>query len=96
MSSNNKKFIELCEKGKLEEAKQFYSTSHNINFNVYDDEAFKWSCKNGKLEVARLLFSLPNHNINAEYDEYFKYVCENGNLEIAKILLALPNCNNQY
>ena len=74
MWSNNRKFIELCENGKLEEAKQLYSLfNSNINISYKDDYAFRYACFNGHIEVAKWLLSLPKNIITINLDPSYKY-----------------------
>jgi len=60
----------------------------NINISTDDEYAFRWSCFNEHLEVAKCLLKVkPNINISANNDFAFRLSCVNEQLKVAKLLL---------
>ena len=86
-----KQFINLCEKGKLEEIRKIYS-KNNINIHVNNDKAFRYACLNGHIEIVKWLINLDNKpDIHANNDEAFRFACYKGHIEIAKWLITLDD-----
>ena len=48
-------FIEYCKKGDLINAKKYFEKNQNIDIHAEDEEAFRYSCLYGHLEVAKWL-----------------------------------------
>jgi hypothetical protein len=86
-----KKFINACSEGDLEEAKKLYDKG--VNINAENDEAFLQSCRNGKLHVAKWLFSLPNNNININARNGYALRRNCFDTKMVEWLLSLPNIN---
>lgn len=62
----------------------------NIDIHTENEYAFRWSCSNGYIDVAKWLLKLDsNINIHICNDYAFRYSCGNGHLHVAKWLLNL-------
>lgn len=83
------KFVELCEKGKIEEAKQLYRYHY-----LFDDttmtKAFKKSCECGQFETAKWLFNC--HNIDMENISYADLSCFKCTYQTEYFGLAIDMC----
>ena len=53
IESTESLFLYACENGNLVNAKHILSLNQNINIRTQDDCAFKLSCSNNHLEVAK-------------------------------------------
>ena len=53
------------------------------------------ACIHGRLEMAKLLYSLGGLDIHLGNDMVFRYTCRNGHLEVAKWLYSLGNIDIQ-
>ena len=85
-------FIQLCKKGDLLGAQQYYQLNPTIDISAQDDKVFRWTCFEGHLELAQWLLQVcPTINIsNSEINDYtFLSACAIGYLEMAKWLLQL-------
>ena len=87
-------FIHACEKGDLELAQQLFY-NNNINISTNNEEAFRYACYHGHLQVAQgLLYVKPNINISADNEQTFRDVCYFGHLQVAQWLLSVkPDIN---
>ncbi|AYV83011.1 MAG: hypothetical protein Hyperionvirus3_157 [Hyperionvirus sp.] len=87
-------FFLACEKGIVSYAQEIYMRCRP-NINSGEDFVFRHACRDGNLEMAKWLLSIPNSdvNINARNDNAFRSACRYGHLEIGKWLLSLPNNN---
>ena len=78
-------FIDACKTGNLIKAKQL----HNEEIQTDDlNIAFRWSCCNGNIEIAKWLYEL-KADIHGRDDSAFRWSCSNGHIEIAKWLYEL-------
>ena len=84
MATLYQQFLSACERGDLETAKTLVS---HVNIHAYDESAFRWTCRNGQLEVAKWLLT-QGIDIHADNEVAFRYACYNGHLEVAKWLLT--------
>jgi ankyrin repeat protein len=58
-----------------------------INISANNEQAFRYACIEGYLEVAKWLLQVcPNIHISAYNEEAFRWACVNGHLEVAKWL----------
>ena len=103
----NKKFIEYCEKGKLDNLINLITQSNlkndthiDVNFKNNDgNTGFIWACYNGYIEIVELLLKNNNQlciNVNAiNNNGYTGFIlaCKNGYKEIVELLLQN---NNQF
>jgi len=80
---NPHEFYQLCVSD-LEKAKMMHSQG-KVDIHAQDDFVFRWSCVNGRLEVAQWLHS-QGANIHAWDDYAFRWSCKNGHLEVAQWL----------
>ena len=87
-------FYDLCEKGDLNELKTYYEENENVNIYIHanNDYAFRESCSEGRIDVAKWLYSLSDVNDDA-YDIAFKWCCRCDQLEVAKWLYSLNYIN---
>lgn len=83
-------FLQTCENGHLEAAKQLVE---NIPNTINHNKSFSIACFKGHLELAKWLLEIKSE-IDIS-DEHFKYACMNGHLEIVKWLVSIePNFIN--
>lgn len=82
-------FNRNCSNGNLEEAQFLYHIDPDINVNDWDDYAFRSSCYNGHLHIAKWLYGLNKVNIHAYKDHAFTTSCRFGQLESVKWLYEL-------
>jgi hypothetical protein len=68
---------------------------HKPNIHTRDDEAFRFACYKGHINMAQLLYGLDDKpNIHALDDYAFRYACENGHINIAQWLYGLDDKPN--
>jgi aerobic-type carbon monoxide dehydrogenase small subunit (CoxS/CutS family) len=85
-------FIDLCEKGNLDEAKQMLKLNPTINSSANNKEAFCGACSEGHLAVAKWLLEI-NPKMSVDECEFCD-ACTNGHLAVARWLLEInPNMN---
>ncbi len=92
-SKNESLFINSCQTNNILISQYLIKKYPNINIHADNDHAFKLSCANGHLNMARWLlwqsqqngFTLVN--IHAENDFAFRWSCRNGHLMVAQWLL---------
>lgn len=82
-------FLEFCKVGDLDKAAKLYKSTCDI------DWAFRLSCKNGHLEVAKWLHSV-GADVHACNDYSFIWSCAYGHLEVAQWLYSLGAPVNRY
>src|SRR5438477_627703 len=84
-------FTNACIKGQFEFVKYIINeyTAHDINVHSDNEYAFRFSCRNGHLNVAQwLVDTFDDINIHI-YDEFaFVSSCENGHLNVARWLVS--------
>ncbi len=88
----NRMFCKLCKGGKICDTLQFYyEWKHIIDIHYDNEYAFRWSCKNGYLDLVKWLWKISDEKIDIHADnEYaFRWSCKNGYLDVAKWLLEL-------
>ena len=89
-------FIKACENGNAHGALELYSNYPSINIHDDEDYAFRYSCINGHLELAKWLYNMCNCIVNVRVYEDFAFVhsCANGHIEVAQWLLEIePSIN---
>jgi hypothetical protein len=88
-------FIQLCKKGDLLGAQQYYQLNPTIDISAQDDKVFRWTCFEGHLELAQWLLQVcPTIDISAEDEWAFRFACKNGHLGVAQWLLQVcPTIN---
>jgi len=87
--NKNEIFIYGCKLGYFKLVKAVHE-KYKINIHAHNDEAFRHSCYNGHLEVAKWLYGLDGRfNIHAEDENVFRYSCGNGHLKVVKWLYEL-------
>ena len=74
-------FMILCSKGNLQKAMKMYNLNKNIDISYENNYAFRWSCRNGHLNVANWLSKMV---ILTQYqiDMSFAWSCEMGEYDI--------------
>ena len=102
----DKEFIKLCKDGKINELEKYYSEHQNINIHANNEVVFRWSCKNGRLELAKWLIEVSQTkneyvktgliNIHANMEDSFRWSCRYGHLEVAKWLIELSQTHKEY
>ena len=63
-----------------------------IDIHANNEEAFRWSCSYGRLEIVKLLLSLSDDrriDVHAKNENAFWYACRNGHLKVVELLLNL-------
>ena len=97
MKRVDKRFVEACKNGDLENVKYFLtSKKFKINADIHadDDYGFKEACEEGHLEVVKYLLTSPDleehADIHANEDWGFRLACREGHLEVVKFLLTSP------
>ena len=69
--------------------------ANKINIHADGEYAFRCSCQNGHVELAKWLINLSRSDgftlidIHADVEYAFRWSCENGHLEVAKWLIEL-------
>jgi hypothetical protein len=87
-------FIQACKKGNLKKAINIY-TKHKPNIHTRDDEAFRYACVFGHINIAQWLYGLDDKpNIHADDDYAFRFVCLIGYINIAQWLYGLEDKPN--
>jgi len=87
-------FIDACMRGNLQEAKCIFY-KYKLNIHINNDEAFRYACNSGNINIAKWLYSLEDKpNIHANDDEVFRYACYTGNINIAQWLYELEDKPN--
>jgi len=89
-------FVETCKKNYLSYAKSLaFRYNDKIKIHGNNECAFRWSCSEGHIEVAKFLIDLgENHgynkiNIHANNENAFRWTCSEGHIEVAKFLIDL-------
>lgn len=80
-------FYLVCQKGNLKMATSIYAIAKKHNKKLDINTAFKNSCENGNLEIAKWLYSLEDKLLPSE--ECYYNICLNGNLCMLKWILTL-------
>jgi hypothetical protein len=89
MEEQEETFIELCQSGCLDEAKELLQLYPNIS-EYYKERAFHKVCCYGQLEVAKWLLSVKQDiDISCFWHFAFCNACEEGLLEVAQWLQSL-------
>jgi hypothetical protein len=78
-------FIDLCRNGKLPEAQKLYNSTIGI---MCCNEAFRESCCEGQIDVAKWLYSLGGIS-SVDFGFIFQVICYRGYIEMAKWLHSL-------
>ena len=97
--NRNKLFIKCCKNGFLSFAK-YLVFKHTINIHAYREAAFRYSCENGNLDVAKWLIELsrqPNYkliDIHINNDSVFFWTCVEDHFDVATWLIELSNQPN--
>jgi hypothetical protein len=81
-------FVKVCAAGKLNVAQHILQNNPNYDFYYKLQLAFNSSCKNGHLNVAQWLLTVPNNLINIRFgqNENFKWACGYGHINVAQWL----------
>ena len=82
----------LCSSGNLDDAKRLLVRKPNTNIQIYDNYAFRWTCRNGHLKIAqwlseKIILTKKQKNLS------FAWACEQGQIHISKWLLGKYNIN---
>lgn len=92
----NRKFIDACEKGKLELVKYLLTSSEltiHAEIGARDGLGFKRACEFGKLDTVKYLLTstdLKEHS-NIKDELAFSWACAGGHLDTVKYLLTSPD-----
>jgi len=95
---NHHIFIVICGYGFLETAQWLYN-SENIDIHYENELAFRYSCLDRHLDLAKWLIEISKENgkiinIHVNNEEVFRKSCNNGDLEVAKWLFEISKENN--
>jgi ankyrin repeat protein len=89
-------FHNACSKNYLTYTKSLIFRYHlKIDIHANNEGAFRWSCCDGHIDVAKFLIDLgENHgyykiNIHAHNEYAFRWSCINGHIDVAKFLIDL-------
>ncbi len=87
-------FENACWNGDIILAKKLW-LNNKINVNINSELIFRWTCKNGHIEVAQWLWQIsPNIRIHIDNEYAFRYSCRYGHTNIVKWLLEIaPDIN---
>ena len=85
-------FLEACRKGQLDQAKGIAQENPDLDIHTNEDEAFRWACSKGHLDVAQWLVDYATSiespvDIHTYEDLAFRRACMNGHLDVARWLV---------
>jgi len=89
-----KYFIDACRLGNLKDAIKYYKMGINMHFK--GDEAFRYACFCGKLEIVKWLYLINNKIMFNDIDYIFKLTCYYGHFEVAQWLYSIDNKINIF
>ena len=95
-------FLEICINNFLSYGMFIIKEEKNkINIHIFNEQAFKWSCEKGHIEINRWLIQLGESgdygkkiNIHSNHEHAFRLSCFNGHIEIAQWLIQLGESGN--
>lgn len=90
----NLAFNIACECNNVEIAKWLHFLG-NVNIHDRDELLFRDACRNGHIQIVKLLYSL-GANIHEHNDHAFRSACANGHLEVAQLLYSLGFVDISY
>lgn len=90
MSSKN---INIIESKNLEEMKLMLTEYPNSDQPVSGNKLFRWACKNGHIEVAKILLKNKSVDPTASRNSAIRSASKNGHAEVVKILLKDERVN---
>jgi hypothetical protein len=84
-------FVLYCISGNIDKLREYYgSNKDRIDISANNEEAFRWSCYNGHLSIAKWLLNIkPTIDISANNDQAFLWACSEGRLLILEWLLSI-------
>jgi len=94
-------FSHMCKRGYLDDAKTLYEEhakygfeNAEIDISANNEQAFRWACTNGHLEVAKWLWEIkPTIDITADDGYAFRGACTSCHVEVIKWLYKLYSEN---
>jgi len=85
----DKKFKKVCKFGNLEDEKRIYEY-YKLNIHANDDEAFRYACRYGHIEIAKWLISLDANTILKTNNDFaFINTFYNGDFNLINVLMGM-------
>lgn len=102
-------FTYSCKIGSLFMVRWIMYLCPNLNLSVNNEEAFKWACSGGHVEIAKHLYNASIEkqkpiDVSVDFDYAFRNACSNGHLSVIEwlakikpsILIVAPVCHSAY
>lgn len=89
--NHQKKFLEHCTAGNIQELRKYYCEHKEIfQYREDNDKYFRVACEAGFLEGAQFLYKMvPDIDVSSLGEYPFRYSCVNGHLHVAQWLVSI-------